>query len=180
VRANGSNSRNVNRAGISKPRWFNPAGLFIAMKPYEIHESGLLISDDPALLNRALIFGFLRNRSYWAREVTQEIVDRSVENSLCFGIYLDGRQIGFARVVTDFATFAWLADVFIVEEKRGHGFSKKLVAAVLAHPRLQELRRFMLGTKDAHGLYAQFGFKPLAHPERFMEIRSENSYKCGC
>jgi len=150
------------------------------MKPYEIHENELLISDDPALLDRALVFDFLRERSYWAREVTREIVDRSVENSLCFGIYLDGKQIGFARVVTDFATFAWLADVFIVEEKRGQGFSKKLAAAVLAHPRLQGLRRFMLGTRDAHGLYAQFGFKPLAHPERFMEIRSESSYKCGC
>jgi len=150
------------------------------MKTYEINENGLLISDDPALLDRAFICDFLRERSYWAREVTREIVDRSVENSLCFGVYLDGRQIGFARVVTDFATFAWLADVFIVEEKRGQGFSKKLVAAVLAHPKLQGLRRFMLGTRDAHGLYARFGFKPLAHPERFMEIRSENSYKCGC
>ena len=120
------------------------------MKPYEIHENGLLISDDPALLDRALIFDFLRQRSYWPREVTREIVDRSVENSLCFGIYLNGKQIGFARVVTDYATFAWLTDVFIVEEKRGQGFSKKLLAAVLAHPRLQELRRFMLGTRDAH------------------------------
>jgi len=150
------------------------------MKPYEIHEHGLLISDDPALLDRALIFDFLRNRSYWAQEVTREIMDRSLDNSLCLGIYLEAKQIGFARVVTDFATFAWLADVFIVEEKRGQGFSKKLVAEVLAHPRLQGLRRFMLGTRDAHGLYAQFGFKPLAFPERFMEIRSESSYKCGC
>ncbi len=150
------------------------------MKPYETNENGLLISDDPALLDRALIFDFLRNRSYWAQEVTREILDRSVENSLCFGVYLDGKQIGFARVVTDFATFAWLADVFIVEEKRGKGFSKKLVAAVLAHPQLQELRRFQLGTRDAHGLYAQFGFQPLAFPERFMEIRPESSYKCGC
>jgi GNAT superfamily N-acetyltransferase len=150
------------------------------MKPYEIHENGLLISDDPALLDRALIFDFLRNRSYWAQEVTQEILDRSMENSLCIGVYLDRTQIGFARIVTDFATFAWLADVFITEEKRGQGFSKKLMTAVLAHPRLQGLRRFMLGTRDAHGLYAQFGFKLLAHPERFMEIRSENSYKCGC
>jgi GNAT superfamily N-acetyltransferase len=150
------------------------------MKPYEIRENGLLISDDPALLDRALIFDFLRNRSYWAQEVTREILDRSLENSLCFGVYLDAKQIGFARVVTDFATFAWLADVFVVEEKRGQSFSKKLVTAVLAHPRLQGLRRFMLGTRDAHGLYARFGFKPLAHPERFMEIRSESSYKCGC
>ena len=93
------------------------------MKPYTIQENGLLISDDPALLDRALIFDFLRNRSYWAQEVTREIVDRSVENSLCFGVYLDGKQIGFARVVTDFATFAWLADVFVVDEKRGQGIS---------------------------------------------------------
>ena len=150
------------------------------MKPYEIHENDLLISDNPALLDRALVFDFLRNRSYWAREVTREIMDRSVDNSLCLGVYLDAKQIGFARVVTDFATFAWLADVFIVEEKRGQGFSKKLLAAVLAHPRLQELRRFMLGTRDAHGLYGQFGFQPLAFPERFMEIRPESSYKCGC
>ena len=150
------------------------------MQTYEINENGLLISDDPTRLDRALICDFLRERSYWAQDITREILDRSLENSLCFGIYLAGRQIGFARVVTDFATFAWLADVFIIEEKRGQGFSKKLVAAVLAHPRLQGLRRFQLGTRDAHGLYAQFGFKPLAFPERFMEIRAESGYKCGC
>jgi GNAT superfamily N-acetyltransferase len=150
------------------------------MKTYEIHENGLLISDNSALLDRALIYDFLHERSYWAQEITLEILDRSLKNSLCFGVYLDGKQIGFARVVTDFATFAWLADVFIVEEKRGHGYGKKLVTAVLAHPQLQGLRRFLLGTKDAHGLYIQFGFKPLALPERFMEFRSESSYKCGC
>ena len=150
------------------------------MKTYELNENGLLISDDTSKLDRKLIFDFLRERSYWAQDVTREILDRSIENSLCFGVYLDGRQIGFARVVTDFATFAWLADVFIVEEQRGHGFSKKLVAAVLAHPRLRGLRRFMLGTRDAHGLYGRFGFKPLAFPERFMEFRSKSSYKCGC
>ena len=150
------------------------------MKTYETNENGLVISDNKSRLDHALIFDFLRQRSYWAQEITREILDRSIENSLCFGAYLDGRQIGFARVVTDYATFAWLADVFVVEEQRGKGFSKKLVAAVLAHPRLQELRRFQLGTRDAHGLYAQFGFKPLAFPERFMEIRAENGYKCGC
>lgn len=157
-----------------------PAGFFVVMKLYEIHENGLLISDDPALLDRAFICDFLRNRSYWAQDVTREILDRSLDNSLCFGVYLGGRQIGFARVVTDYATFAWLADVFVVEEQRGRGCGKKLVAAVLAHPRLQGLRRFQLGTRDAHGLYSQFGFKPLAFPERFMEIRGESSYKCGC
>ena len=150
------------------------------MQTYETNENGLVISDNKSRLDHALIFDFLRQHSYWAQEITREILDRSIENSLCFGAYLDGRQIGFARVVTDYATFAWLADVFVVEEQRGKGFSKRLVAAVLAHPRLQGLRRFQLGTRDAHGLYARFGFKPLAFPERFMEIRAESGYKCGC
>ncbi|MGA9778793.1 MAG: GNAT family N-acetyltransferase [Limisphaerales bacterium] len=150
------------------------------MKPYEIHEKTLLISDDPARLNRELIHFFLSERSYWAKGVSPEIVNRSLDHSLCFGVYQAGQQVGFARVVTDFATFAWLADVFVVEAKRGQGIGKKLVAAVLAHPRLQGLRRFMLGTKDAAGLYTRFGFKPLAYPERFMEIRPESGYKCGC
>jgi GNAT superfamily N-acetyltransferase len=150
------------------------------MKPYEIRETDLLISDDPALLDRALIHRFLSEHSYWAQGVSRETVDRSIGHSLCFGVYSAGRQAGFARVVTDFATFAWLADVFIVEEKRGQGLGKKLVAAVLAHPKLQGLRRFMLGTRDAQGLYGRFGFKPLAAPERFMEFQPESSYKCGC
>ena len=149
------------------------------MKPYVIREADLLISDDPALLDRAFIHRFLSERSYWAQGVPREIVDRSIEHSLCFGVYRDGPQIGFARAVTDFATFAWLADVFVVEDIRGHGIGKRLVAAVLAHPRLQGLRRFQLGTRDAHVLYARFGFQPLAHPERFMEISSGKGYNCG-
>lgn len=150
------------------------------MKAYEIHEDTLLISDDPARLDRELVHRFLSERSYWARGVPPEAVNRSLDHSLCFGVYQAGQQIGFARVVTDFATFAWLADVFVVEDKRRQGLGKKLIATVLAHPRLQGLRRFMLGTRDAHGLYARFGFKSLTYPERFMEIRPENSYKCGC
>jgi GNAT superfamily N-acetyltransferase len=149
------------------------------MKPCEINDNGLLVSDDKSRLDLALIFDFLRRHSYWAQEITTEILERAIENSLCFGVYLDGRQIGFARVVTDFATFAWLADVFIIADQRAKGFGKRLVAAVLAHPRLQGLRRFQLGTRDAHGLYAPFGFQPLAFPERFMEIRAETGYKCG-
>ena len=149
------------------------------MNPYEIRETDLLISDDPTLLDRALIHRFLSEHSYWARGVPREIVDRSLAHSLCLGLYHDGRQLGFARVVSDFATFAWLADVFVVGDHRGKGLGRRLVAAVLAHPRLQGLRRFMLGTRDAHGLYARFGFKSLAQPERFMEIRPENSYNCG-
>ena len=149
------------------------------MKTYEVREGDLVISDDKSLLDRALIHRFLSERSYWAKGVPREVVDRSIEHSLCFGIYHDGRQLGFARVVSDFATFAWLADVFVVEEQRGRGLSKRLVAAILAHPRLQGLRRFMLGTLDAHGLYAQFGFAPIKEVERFMEILRPNPYKHG-
>jgi GNAT superfamily N-acetyltransferase len=164
---------------ISKPRWFNPAGFFVAMKPYEIRETGLLISDDRRLLDRVLIHRFLSENSYWAKGVPREVVDRSIEHSLCFGVYQGGRQTGFARVVTDFSTFAWLADVFVVEEQRGQGLSKRLVAAALGHPQLQGLRRFLLGTADAHGLYARFGFAPLKQVERFMEIHRPNPYNCG-
>lgn len=150
------------------------------MKPYEITEGGLLISDDKARLDRPLIHRFLSQRSYWAKDAPVEIVERSIEHSLCFGLYKAGRQIGFARAVTDFATFAWLADVFIVEEARGHGYGKKLVAAIVAHPGLRGLRRFMLGTRDAHALYTQYGFAPLKYPERFMEKCPETGYKSGC
>jgi GNAT superfamily N-acetyltransferase len=147
------------------------------MKTYEVRGEDLLISDDPSLLDHALIHRFLSERSYWAKGVSREVVDRSIEHSLCFGVYYDSRQLGFARVVSDFATFAWLADVFVIEEQRGRGLSKRLVAAVLKRPRLQSLRRFMLGTLDAHGLYAQFGFAPIEASERFMEIYRPNVYK---
>ena len=147
------------------------------MKAYEVREGDIMISDDKSLLDRALIHRFLSERSYWAKDVPRVVVDRSIEHSLCFGIYHDGRQLGFARVVSDFTTFAWLADVFVVEEQRGRGLSKRLVAAVLAHPRLQGLRRFLLGTLDAHRLYSQFGFAPLKETERFMEIYRPNLYK---
>ena len=149
------------------------------MNTYEIQENDLLISTDKTRLDRALIHSFLSERSYWAKGIPAETLNRSIENSLCFGIYQADRQIGFARVVTDLATFAWLADVFIIEEQRGFGFAKKLVAAIVAHPQLQGLRRFMLGTADAHGLYQQFGFEPIKQVERFMEIHQPNPYKCG-
>jgi GNAT superfamily N-acetyltransferase len=149
------------------------------MKPYEISEGGLLISDDKARLDHSLIHAFLSGLSYWAKAVPVEVVERSIEHSLCFGMYKAGQQIGFARAVTDFTTFAWLADVFIVEEEQAHGYGKKLVAAIMAHPGLQGLRRFMLGTRDAHKLYERYGFAPLKYPERFMEIQMENSYKLG-
>jgi GNAT superfamily N-acetyltransferase len=153
-------------------------GVFCLMNAHEIREHDWLISDDKSLLDRALIHSFLSERSYWAKGVPRETVERSIENSICFGVYRTGKQVGFARVVSDCATFAWLADVFIVEDQRGRGLGKRLVAAILAHPSFQGLRRFLLGTLDAHGLYAQFGFGPLTQIERFMEIRNPNPYNC--
>lgn len=149
------------------------------MKPYEVNDGDVLISDDQKLLDRALIHHYLSEQSYWAKGIPVETVERSLAHSLCFGVYRGGRQVGFARAVTDSATFAWLADVFIVPEQRGHGLGKKLMAAVVAHPQLQGLRRFQLGTADAHGLYAQFGFEPIKQVERFMEIKPEKPYNCG-
>jgi N-acetylglutamate synthase-like GNAT family acetyltransferase len=147
------------------------------MNTYEVRHDDVLISDDRTQLDRALVHNFLSERSYCAQNVSREIVERSIDNSLCFAVFRSGRQVGFARVVSDFATFAWLADVFIMEEERGKGLSKKLVAAILAHPKLQGLRRFLLGTRDAHGLYAQFGFEPIKYPERFMDISQSNASK---
>ena len=136
------------------------------------------ISSDPTRLDIDFIHEFLRT-SYWAPEIPREIVERSVRHSLCFGAYrLDtGHQVGFARVVTDRATFGYVADVFVTPEHRGCGVSKRMMAAILAHPELQGLRRLMLATKDAHGLYAQFGFKPLASPADFLTIHHTDMYR---
>lgn len=131
----------------------------------------ILISTDKSMLDIDIIFQFL-SRSYWAKNRTFETVRKSIENSLCFGVYLNNKQIGFARVVTDFATFAWLADVFILEDYRGKGYSKKLLQTILSLPELINMRRWILATKDAHNLYSKFGFQPLNGPERFMEILS--------
>ena len=127
------------------------------------------ISTDQARLDFSLIHEFLSTRSYWALGRPTEVVRRSVENSLAFGVYKTDRQVGFARVITDYATFAWLADVFVVKEFRGQGLSKWLVETIVAHPELQGLRRWVLATKDAHELYRRFGFGELKRPERWME-----------
>ena len=129
------------------------------------------ISTDPSRLQLAAIHAYL-TRSYWSPGVPEDVVARAIANSLCFGIYLGDAQVGFARVVTDKASFAYLADVYVLEEHRRQGLSKRLVETIQAHPDLQGLRRFMLATKDAHALYAQFGFRPVAAPERLMEIRT--------
>jgi GNAT superfamily N-acetyltransferase len=133
------------------------------------------ISTDRGRLDIALIHDFLLS-SYWARNIPRSVVERSIRHSLCFGAYLDARQVGFARVVTDYATMAYLADVFVVTEHRGRGVSKIIVRAILEHPELRGLRRFLLATRDAHGLYAQSGFQPLAHPDQFMTLHKPDAY----
>ncbi len=135
----------------------------------------ITVDTDPARLDLAVVHGFLAE-SYWAKGIPLETVRRSIRNSLCFGLYEAGHQIGFARVVSDRATFAYLADVFVLESHRGRGLGKLLMDAVVAHPDLQGLRRWMLATRDAHGLYAQFGFTPLPSPERFMQLHDPDVY----
>jgi len=132
------------------------------------------ISTDPERLDIGLVYDFLQT-SYWAHGRRRSVVERSIRHSLCFGAYSEGRQVAFARVVSDRAVFAYLMDVFVVPEFRGRGISKALVRAILDHPDLQNLRVFLLATRDAHGLYAQFGFKPLAQPDRWMAIQDADS-----
>jgi len=140
--------------------------------------SGYVISSDPARLDLDVIHGFIA-QSYWAKGIPRQLVSRMIQNSLCWGVYHAAGQIGFARVITDKATFAYLADVFILPEHRGKGLSKALVATILAHPDLQGLRRWMLVTADAQSLYEQFGFKVVPHPERHMEIHRPGLYLEG-
>ncbi|HXB01350.1 MAG TPA: GNAT family N-acetyltransferase [Opitutaceae bacterium] len=144
--------------------------------PHELQHNGYLVSDDPTRLDVTAIHAFLVS-SYWAQGIPLETVERSLKNSLCFGAYTEAcEQVGLARVISDFATFAWLADVYVLDAHRGHGLSKALMRAVVSHPRLQGLRRFQLVTRDAHNLYAQFGFTPLAHPARQMEKSVASPY----
>lgn len=143
----------------------------------EIEDHGFIFSDDRNKIDPIAIHHYLSTQSYWAENIPLDIVERSIENSLCFGIYKDTKQIGFARWITDKATFAYLADVYVEEIYRGQGLSKKLMSLMLFHKDLQGLRRYMLATQDAHGLYAQFGFKPIEHPDRLMGIAIKNPYK---
>jgi len=134
------------------------------------------ISDAHDKLDLDVIHGFL-TAAYWSPGIPREIVARAVRNSLCFGLYRRSAQIGFARFVTDRATFAYLADVFVLPEHRGQGLATWMVGTALTHPALQGLRRVLLATRDQHKLYAQFGFEPLARPERFMEILELDVYQ---
>jgi N-acetylglutamate synthase-like GNAT family acetyltransferase len=137
---------------------------------------GYVISTDPRLLNLDVIHGFIA-QSYWAKAMPRALVEKMIRHSLCFGIYQPTTQVGFARVISDFTTFAYLADVFVLPEHRGKGLSKPLMQTIMAHPDLQGLRRWMLVTLDAQGLYEQFGFKAVEHPERHMEIHYPGLYE---
>jgi hypothetical protein len=134
------------------------------------------VSTDTKKLDLDVIHGFLV-RSYWAIAIPREIVAKAIANSLCFGLYHESAQIGFARIVSDYATFAYLADVFVLEAWRGKDFSKFMMECIKSHPELQNLRRWSLATADAHGLYVQFGFTPLKKPERSMEIIDMDIYR---
>jgi GNAT superfamily N-acetyltransferase len=147
-----------------------------SMNYIEHRRDNFLVTTDPAHLDIELIHSFLSN-SYWATGIPREVVERSIANSLCFGVYEADKQVGFARVITDYATFAYLADVFIIESHRGRGMSKFLMECIVKHPELQGLRRWTLATRDAHDLYARFGFRPLSKPDRFMELHYPEVYK---
>ena len=135
---------------------------------HEWTRDGHTVSTDPARLDRDLVHGFLTT-SYWSEGIPREVVDRSIDHSLPFGLYDAARQVGFARVITDRATFAYLGDVFVLPEARGRKLGEFLVECVVTHPELQNLRRWVLLTRDAHGLYRKFGFTEMAKPERSME-----------
>jgi GNAT superfamily N-acetyltransferase len=145
--------------------------------PYQCLKDDLLLSTNKTLLQVPKIHAFLSQQAYWSQGIPLEIVSEAIANSLCFGLYLRNDQIGFARIVTDSATFAWLCDVYVEPSVRGHGYSKWMIEGVLKHPALQGLRRICLATKDAHPLYKNFGFKVTETPLNWMEIKRNNSYK---
>ena len=148
-------------------------------KPNEKQIGEFLFSTDKSKINIEIVHAYLSNESYWAKNIPLDVVKRSIEHSICFGIYHQETQVGFARIVSDEATFAYLADVFIKEEHRGKGLSKQLMEFIHAHPNLQGLRRWLLGTRDAHTLYEQFGwtrFTEEIYP-RFMQLHNPKVYK---
>jgi N-acetylglutamate synthase-like GNAT family acetyltransferase len=136
------------------------------------------ISTDPARVDVGMVHEFLTN-SYWAKGIPVQTVRKSIENSICFGVYHRHQQVGFARIISDLATFAYLADVFIGPSYRGQGLSSWLMECIMGHPDLQGLRRWMLATKDAHGLYARFGFTAIKNPDSWMEIHRPDVYAKG-
>ena len=146
------------------------------MNFHEYQKEEFIISTDKSRLQIEVIQRFLAEDSYWAQTRTLEQTRAAIENSLCFGLYHEDRQIGFARVVSDLATFAYIGDVFVLPAYRKKGLSKWLMEVMISHPQLQGLRRWILATQDAHGLYSQFGFHELKFPERWMERPAPNAY----
>lgn len=146
--------------------------------PEEWRRGAYVISTDPERVQIQVVHAFLTT-AYWCEGISRELVERASRNSLCFGVYRDDEQVGFARVVTDRATFGYLLDVFVLPDHRGRGVARWLIATILAHPELQGFRRWMLGTKDAHPLYASVGFVACANPERVMEIVDPDAYRRG-
>ena len=146
------------------------------MKIYNFKKNNFIISTDKSKLDINTIHHYLSVESYWAKNITVDVVKKSIEGACCFGLFFKDEQVGFARVITDYATFGYLADVFIIENYRGQGLGKWLIETIMSCPQLQGFRRWMLATRDAHDLYAQFGFKPLDKPERFMRYSMIEEY----
>lgn len=144
---------------------------------YETKIDDLFFSNNKDLLQVDVIHHYLSVESYWAQGIPLDLVKDSIEGSVCFAVYKDKKQIAYARVITDNATFGYLVDVFVLEECRGEGISKQLMKFIMDYPPCKKFRRMMLATKDAQGLYAKFGFKNLSYPERIMEIKAFENYK---
>jgi GNAT superfamily N-acetyltransferase len=141
----------------------------------EFHKGNYTVSTDKGRLDIAVIHDFLANHSYWSPGISLPVVQRGIENSLCFGLYEQNEQVGFARVITDYTALAYLLDVFILEPYRGQGLGKWLIECIVSHPELRGVRRWMLATRDAHGLYARYGFQPLGQPEVYMAAANPGS-----
>ncbi|HMV09157.1 MAG TPA: GNAT family N-acetyltransferase [Cyclobacteriaceae bacterium] len=146
------------------------------MNHITLHKNQFTISTDKSKLDIHSIHEFLSTKAYWCLNIPKDTVQTAIENSLCFGVYEGSKQIGFARVISDFSTIAYLGDVYVLEEYRGHGLSKWLMETIMTHPELQGLRRWILLTGDAHGLYRQFGWTDIADPSKWMELHNKNVY----
>ena len=146
------------------------------MEYISIEQNGYSISTDKTKLDINAIHDFLSTKAYWSLNIPKSTVATAIENSLCFGVYNGAEQIGFARVITDYATIAYLGDVYILEKERGKGLSKWLMETIMSHSSLQGLRRWILLTGDAHELYNKFGWTNIADPTKWMEVHNKNVY----
>ncbi len=142
----------------------------------EFRKGAFTVTTDRERIDLDVVYGFL-TECYWAKGIPRETVARAIENSLCFGLYAEGKQVGFARVISDYATYAYIGDVFVLDAFRGKGLGKWMMECIMQHPRLQGLRRWSLVTRDAHGLYGPFGFEPLKKPQNYMERHRPDVYQ---